>query len=235
MTQETNNPISGVSLKHSSSIISDDRMRELREYATSTQPMTDAEVRLTIIKKREASGLKPLHKRALEKEVRMINRGDCSMSTGVVPKHLATEGERLYWMRSQTTKGPQNKEEQGFVNDIKRLQERNRMNSLSLEVEEKESFIRQEQEETDRLRKRRKSEAPDVKRGQKVHDGASKGGKQKAEQLFKEKIDIALETLADYMRENCPPAGFISVTRARKVIAKRYGIHYKTLERHRTN
>ena len=114
--------------------IPEDRKKELVDYALTSEPMTDAEVRQHIIDKRARKGLPPPTEQEIARQVQASNRGGCSMFKIVDPTYPSTIGERIVWARQQAEKGPRTKEEFEFVQTIKRLQERQKMNTLSVQL-----------------------------------------------------------------------------------------------------
>lgn len=118
-------------------MIPEARQKELVEYASTSEPMTDAELRQHIIDKRARKGLPFPTEGELTRQVLASNRGGCSMFKIVDPTYPETVGERIVWAEKQAEKGPQNKEEFEFVQAVKRLQERHKMNALSMKVADK--------------------------------------------------------------------------------------------------
>ena len=115
--------------------IPEDRKRELVEYAETYEPMTDAEVRQKLIEQRIKNGLPALNEEELIQAVRAQNWDACSMWKCGDPRVKAmTIGERVVWARTHAGKGPQTREERDFVETVKRLQERQKMNILSMDV-----------------------------------------------------------------------------------------------------
>ena len=120
--------------------IPDERKKELLEYAAADEPMTDAEIRQSIVDRRMEKGLPSLSERQMDAEVQMVNRGGCSMWKCVDPTYPSNPFARLKWLEEHRAKGPRTREEHDFVDRIRRHQERRKMNRLSVEASDKKAW-----------------------------------------------------------------------------------------------
>jgi hypothetical protein len=115
--------------------IPEDRMRELIEYVGAIEPMTDTELRQDIIENRIKANMPALTEEELTQQVSMVNAGPCSMWKNVDPKvNAMTVGEKIAWIRARWNLAPRTREEQDFVDALKRQLERQKMNALSVKL-----------------------------------------------------------------------------------------------------
>ena len=85
-----------------------------------------------------------------------------------------------------------------------------------------------ERREKEKERAARMKDAPHAKRGRGTIKSASDGGHERAKQFYGPKISEALKAVEEHRKNN----SYLSITRIRKMIAPKFSLHYKTLERH---